>query len=273
MHHERMNRSDLLNTRQIIRRGLSLDIALLKTESLIVHEEIIPIRFNKLKKQIERDGFQLAPVLVDRNTLVVLDGMHRTAIMKELGTQFICVCLLDYFNPGIKVQRWCRLIPGPFTEEIAAELLGSIGFSLKPYEVVDRIDEVKGPFLRFRESVYRLVSDEDDVMKTFKKISNLELKLLKNRYDIRYCTEFEVDGYLNSGKYEAVLYPPKLKKQQVLDAATNNKIFPPKATRHTLPAMLVDVNAPLSLLSNNEISLKEANKRLAKILNIEDVKR
>ncbi len=264
-----MNRVELgnyRNKRQINHRGLFLDIALLETESLFVHEEIIPTRFNKLMKRIERDGFQSAPVLVDRDTLVVLDGMHRTAVMKELGAQFICVCLLDYFNPGIKIQRWCKVIPGPFTEEIAESLLESIGLCLEPIEDLDRLDEAKGLLLRFRESSYRLVSD-DDLVETFKKCYELELKLLENGYDVLYCTESEVNSYLDSGKYEAVIYPPKLRKQQVLDAAINGMVFPPKTTRHILPSRLADVNVPLSLLMNKEISLEEANMSLAKMIN------
>ena len=101
MYPKRMNNVELGNyryARQINHNGLFLNVALLETESLLVHEEIMPIRFNKLMKRIERDGFQSAPVLVDRNTLVVLDGTHRTAVMKELGTQFVCVCLLDYLR-------------------------------------------------------------------------------------------------------------------------------------------------------------------------------
>ena len=148
MRHKHMNSvklpSNYRNAYQINHRGLFLDLALLETDSLLVHEEIVPIRFSHLMRRIKRDGFQSAPVLVDRDTLVVLDGMHRTAVMKELGAQFICVCLLDYFSPSIKIQRWCRVISAPFTEEIAESLLGSMGFSLEPFEDLDRLDEVKG---------------------------------------------------------------------------------------------------------------------------------
>lgn len=264
--------SNIRNTRQINHRELFLDIMLLKTESLLVHEEIIPIRFNDLMKRIEHDGFQSTPVLVDRNTLAVLDGMHRTAVMKALGAQFICVCLLDYFNPSIKIQRWCRVILGSFTEETAESLLEPIGFSLEPFEDLDRLNDVKGVLLRFRETAYKLVSD-DDLVETFRKSYELELKLLEKGYDVRYCNESEANRYLESGRYETVLYPPKLEKQQVLDAVTSGKVFPPKATRHTIPARLVAVNVPLSLLKNKEISLEEANMSLVEMINIKEVKR
>lgn len=85
--------------------GLRLYIALIETERLLIHEETIPHRLERLRRRIERDGVQSAPILVDRHNLVVLDGMHRTAVLSDLGCRFTCVCLLDYFDPSINVQR------------------------------------------------------------------------------------------------------------------------------------------------------------------------
>ena len=59
----------------------------------------------------------------------------------------------------------------------------------------------------------------------------------------------------------------------MLDVVINGMVFPPKATRHIVPARLVAVNVPLSLLMNREISLEEANMSLAKMINIKKVKR
>lgn len=61
--------------------GLRLDIALAPTDRLHIHEETIPERVSSLGDRIMRDGVQSAPIIVDRGTYVVLDGMHRTAIM------------------------------------------------------------------------------------------------------------------------------------------------------------------------------------------------
>ena len=61
--------------------GLRLDIALAPTDRLHIHEETIPERIRSLGDRIMRDGVQSAPIIVDRGTYVVLDGMHGTAIM------------------------------------------------------------------------------------------------------------------------------------------------------------------------------------------------
>ena len=107
--------------------GLRLDIALIETERLLIHEETIPHRLEQLRRKVERDGVQSNPILVDQNNLVVLDGTHRTAVMSDLGCRFTCVCLLDYFDPSINVQRWCRVISGP----VPIEKVRGFNFSLR----------------------------------------------------------------------------------------------------------------------------------------------
>ena len=246
--------------------GLILDIALVETDKLLIHEEIIPYRLNKLKASIERDGVQSAPIIVDRSTHVVLDGMHRTAIMKELGCRFTCVCLIDYFDPTISIQRWCRVIPAPFSKMNAEKLLKELDLRLEPYDLVKSPDEDGGLLLIFKDSGYRIVSDSDDLVEVFKRSYQLERRLQEWGYVVKHCTESEAKEDLTSGSYEASLYLPKVAKKEVVKLATGKKILTPKATRHRLPARPVAVNVPLSLLRDKEISTEDANKRLAEML-------
>ncbi len=246
--------------------GLILDIALVETEKLLIHEEIIPFRLNKLKASIERDGVQSAPIIVDRSTHVVLDGMHRTAIMKELDCRFTCVCLLDYFDPTISIQRWCRIIPAPFSKMDAEKLLKELDLRLEPYDLVKSPDDDGGLLLIFKDTGYRIVSDSSDLLDVFKKSYQLERRLQEWGYVIQHCTESEAKEDLTSGSYEASLYLPKIDKKEVVELATEKKILTPKATRHKLPARPVAVNVPLTLLRDQNISIEDANKRLADIL-------
>lgn len=250
----------------ITHEGLRLDIALVETKNLYLHEETIPARLENLKRRIERDGIQSAPILVDRNTLVVLDGMHRTAVMTYLNCRFTCVCLLDYFDPSINVQRWCRVIPGPFSEKNAKEFLDSVDLTMEPFEIVESPDEDGGLLIVFRNTAYKLVSDSNDLIDLFKRSYQLELNLEEYGYEIKHCTESQAVDLMSSG-YEATLYIPKVEKQDVVDIATNNQVFTPKATRHRLPARPLSIDVPLSLLRNTEISLEEANAQLAEHLN------
>ena len=248
---------------RINHEGLLLDIALVETDKLLIHEEIIPYRLNKLKASIERDGVQSAPILVDRNTHVVLDGMHRTAIMKELGCRFTCVCFLDYFDPSISVQRWCRLIPAPFNEKNAETLLAELDLRLEPYELVESLEDDDSLLLLFKDNVYRIITDGDDLVEKIKKSYNLERRLQEWGYQVQHCTESEAKDHLTSGSFEATMYLPRVGKQNVLNVALENRVFSPKATRHRLPARPVAVNVPLSMLRDKESTVEEANRKLA----------
>jgi hypothetical protein len=246
--------------------GLRLDIALVETDNLLIHEEIIPYRLNKLKASIERDDVQSAPILVDRRTHVVLDGMHRTAIMKQLGCRFTCVCLLDYFDPSITIQRWCRMVPAPFNEKNAETLLKELNLKHEPFDLVESPEDDESLLLIFKDSGIKIITEDETLVEAFKKSYKLERRLKEWGYKIVHCTESEARENLTSGSFEATMYLPKVDKSQVLDVAQHKTVLTPKATRHRLPARPVAVNAPLSLLKDKNISVEEANRRLYDLL-------
>jgi len=114
------------------REGVRWDIALVDTDGLLLHEETIPEMLEALIRRIEGDGALRAPVIADRETLVVLDGMHRVKALKRLDCRFTCVCLVNYMDPEIRVERWCRTIHKPFDLNEAAEVAGELGLRLVP---------------------------------------------------------------------------------------------------------------------------------------------
>ena len=247
-------------------RGLRLDVALSPTDRLLIHEETIPERLGSLRRKIERDGVQSAPIIVDRDTYVVLDGMHRTAIMMSLGCVYTCVCLIDYMDPSISVKRWCRLIPAPFDAREAEEAASSVGLTMEPHESTGNPDEEPGTLLVFKEKVYRVASEGDDLMQAFKHGKELERLLGAQGHEVRHCTEAEARARVEQGMYAAALYLPRVEKRQVVEYATRGLVFTPKATRHRLPARPVQVNVPLSLLRDRGLSIEEANLRLGAML-------
>jgi hypothetical protein len=52
------------------------------------------------------DGMLKKPILVDKNTLTILDGHHRLNVLKKLGLRKIPVVLVDYYDPHIVVRKW-----------------------------------------------------------------------------------------------------------------------------------------------------------------------
>jgi hypothetical protein len=253
--------------------GLKLDIALILTDDLLIHEQTIDSRLENLKKRIEKDEVQSAPILVDRETSVVLDGMHRTAVLKQLDCRFTCICMLDYFDPRIKVKRWCRIIPKPFNHRQAKNLFNYLDLSMEPYELIVTPDEEESLILVFKENAYKITDELGDLLETFNKINQLEIKLNSWGYDVIHCTEAEAIEHVRGGEFDAAIYMPKISKEKVLKFAERKEVFTPKATRHQLPARPIQVNVPLCLLRDKNISVIDANYKLMKMLSKKKVSR
>ena len=246
--------------------GLKLDIALVESSKVLIHEDTIPDKLNNLQRRIERDGVQSAPIIVDSETLVVLDGMHRTKALKQLGARFICVCLVDYRDPNIKVNRWCRIIPKTLDESGVNDLLSSIDLTLEPYSLVEDPERSGELILAYKDSAFKMVSTGEDIVKLFKSAYELELLLNSKGYKVDHCTESDASTRLKEGLAKAAIYPPQVKKEDVVNLAVRGEIFTPKATRHSLPARPVEVNVPLSILQNPNMSITDANLYLRKLL-------
>jgi len=79
------------------------NITLIKINKLKSHEAIEPKRLSKLVKRIKRDGYLRNPIVVDRKSLVILDGHHRLYALKVLGCKKVPVYLIDYKSNNVRV--------------------------------------------------------------------------------------------------------------------------------------------------------------------------
>lgn len=245
--------------------GLELVIALMEIRKLLIHEETIPEALKALAERIKRDGVQSAPILVDRESLVVLDGMHRMAAMRMLGCRFICVCMFDYRHSSIEVHKWCRLVGGALSEKEAEEITNKLGFSLELVDGVD-IEKERDPIIVFKDKAYRLQGSSSDIEESLKMCHELERSLKELGYVIKHTTESEAMGKIEDGSFQAALCPPLISKEQIVELAQKHKVMIPKATRHRLPARPIQVNVPLGLLRDKNITVEKANQELGEML-------
>lgn len=74
-----------------------IDLKLLKP-----HEKTDQFLYKSLFKDIKRNQF-VKPIIVDLNSHVILDGHHRTQILKDLGYSVIPVFLVDYQHRMIEI--------------------------------------------------------------------------------------------------------------------------------------------------------------------------
>ena len=80
------------------------ELALIEVSKLRPHEETTEGRVRQIKKALEDTGILWFPILVDKESLTIIDGHHRTECFKRMGLRKIRARLVDYSNPGIKVE-------------------------------------------------------------------------------------------------------------------------------------------------------------------------
>ncbi len=247
--------------------GLKLDIALVETDRLLLHEETIPKMLEALTNRIREDCVLKAPVIVDRDTMVVLDGMHRVKALRILGCWFTCVCLVDYQSPEILVERWCRTVSKPFNAEDAAKIAEELDLGFSSHATSEVSASSNAVLMKFRGTIYEVTARAPDIMSAFDAVREFESKIRTSGFKIGYETDRDAENKLERGNIGAVICPPQIGKRQVIETAVMGCVFPFKVTRHIVPARPVGVNVPLSLLRNSSLGLEEANERLSALLN------
>lgn len=250
--------------------GIQLDIALVEIDELVLHEETISGRLDALMEAIERAGNLKSPVIVDRESLVVLDGMHRVKALRNLGCRFMCVCLVDYTSPGIKVDRWCRVVSSPIAIEDFISRFGDLGV------ITGAVGSPGGGaslLLMLEEGYYEMAAHGEGIVSAFETVTSIESWLRKKGHAIRYEIERDAAKMLERREVGFVLCPPSIEKHHVIEAVRSGRMFPPKATRHIVPARPFGVDVPLALLRDNVISVEEANRRLSKMLEVKSLRR
>ncbi|MBS7620262.1 ParB N-terminal domain-containing protein [Candidatus Bathyarchaeota archaeon] len=233
----------------------NFEITLIEIDRLVLHEEIVPEMLKTLISKIRKDQRQISPVIVDKETLVVLDGMHRVEALRKFGCRFVGVCLVDYMSESIRIERWCRTVSERFDPIFLSEKTG-----LRFLQVNIETPMENQLFLSLYDSKYLVQLSKEDIQLAFEAVRRLETCLKDMRKQINYEAERQALEKLETGSIFAIIYPPKIGKKQVLESAMNGRLFIPKATRHIFPARVIEASIPLTLLQNKDLSVQKANK-------------
>ena len=82
------------------------DVVLVETVSLRGHEEVIPDNLETRTSKLLSKGFY-KPIIVDRESMVILDGHHKWTAAKSLGLARVPVVMVDYLvDEGVLVDVW-----------------------------------------------------------------------------------------------------------------------------------------------------------------------
>jgi len=244
---------------------MDLELSLKELSMLHIHEEIIPERVEELVTRLDADGAFIHPIIVDKRSLVVLDGMHRVAAAEEMSLRLIPVCLVDYSNPLIRIGCWYRMFKGISDLANAGVVLSESGMKGEPRPYSEAVSLVES-----REAITAIFNrsgclaarcEAQDIRERYAVIREVENRFRVRGHRMGYATDKDAPTAIASGEYGAGLVTPTVTKREVLENALGGHLFSQKTTRHVIPARPMNVNVPLGWL-RGELTTEEANQRL-----------
>lgn len=225
--------------------SITLELAIAEISTLHIHEEIIPSFMEALKKNISEDGIFIHPIIVDKETRVVLDGMHRVAASKALDFHHIPVCFVDYYNPHILLRCWYRTFRDLEAEEIEETLRRlDIKYEYMDLDSAQRMvkDRKKEIAILTKARAYA-VDDHSDAEAIYAKVKRME-KIFSRNHIMGFASEREAKEKVLRGELSACIATPALSKDEVTVVAKAGRVYPQKTTRHVIPARPMGVRVP-----------------------------
>ena len=84
-----------------------MKVELVPIEILRPHEETIPKKVEELERMTHRWKAYVLPLVIDRNTGVILDGHHRHQVALRLNLQCLPCVLVDYLgDESVELDVW-----------------------------------------------------------------------------------------------------------------------------------------------------------------------
>ena len=214
------------------------------------HEEVIKKHVGELAEEMTREGVQKDPIIVDRESLTVLDGMHRLAAFELLGVENAVCCSVDYSTSAVTLGRWARVYIAP-DRESAAEALRDSGITRKAtyagaYEALDR--RADGLAVLTSAAAY-LPDRRIELGEAIAVIEDIDERSQAKGWKRLFVPEDEVDVHLQSAGSMVVLLR-RLGKDDVVAAARSGNLFPCKTSMHRIDPRPVAVNFPMAELNS-----------------------
>jgi len=196
------------------------------------HEEVDPSCFKELMKELIEDGFQRDPIIVDKESGVVLDGHHRRNILKTLGYSKIASYQVQYVKDDkIRVKTWYPIVVD--SKRRLMQTIEDHGIMLTP-----NTKNSSENLLVLKGRTVQLATGRREIMNALLGKIKLQYVSTKN-IALRLVEEARAAG--------TFIFEP-VTKEDVLKAGLSNDPFPPKTTRHIIPSRPKNWFIPLKKL-------------------------
>ncbi len=241
-----------------------LDLRIVSIDTLVLHEREEDGRREKLRERIASEGVLRNPIITaavgDRDQLLILDGVHRYLVLKDLKCRDALVQVVNYLDDNIQLYTWCRLIrklPSFFTR------IKTLDLRTREVEEKDTISalesgEVFG-YVRIANGQSTLIEGDD--LSLNEKTEKLQ-KILNSHDGLARVRCEEIDRYLKSGEAEGGFIIGAYTKRDVLELAGSKTKLPAGTTRHVIPGRVLNIDVSLDLLKAS-ITVEEKNEDLA----------
>ena len=236
---------------------ISFRITLIDLAGLKPHEEIIEQLVTELAKSIQEQNEVRDPLIVDKQSLVILDGMHRYNALKKLGCRRAPVCLVEYEDDRIGVGAWFRFFNAKDPDSLAAEALESLNRKYERKAISPPRTELVNAAIITNRSGFQFTGEIDRVSRSHLAV-RIEKYISGRGFQCEYAPE-------NSVTQSNIVVPvPIFSKTEIKETATTGRLLPHKVTRHIIPSRPLALDVPLDLLTNHTDG--EANEKLDQLL-------
>lgn len=212
-------------------------------ESIRRHEEIDPLRVERLVGRIEAEGIQVNPMIcciAPDGDLVVLDGATRTESLRSMGLNHAIVQLVQ--PEEVDLETWHHVVRGPGPDEVVEAVTADGSLILS--------DEAGAPGLHINGGGSRhIVGDGIS--------ANATLAALV----ASYIGKWRVSRVAHPGldpvawsfpDWSVVVEFPILSLDDVMKAAVSDDLLPAGITRFLVNERALRLNAPIDLLASDE---------------------
>ena len=229
----------------------SVELNILPLTQIIPHEKTNPILLEEVLNDLKKTGCQKDPILVDSNSGVILDGMHRREALRILGARFAICSLFDYGNSKIKLHRWLRCIqnPNPAILETIKNL-----FELQettPEVAIKKLESSDSDFaVVYRDKGYFDLQG-NGIYGTYEKLGSFDEFSNGQGISMKFIRDSDLRDYLIGTTM--VLLPKELRKADVLAIAKSGNILPYKSTRHVVQFRPLGLPFPIKPLREDDL--------------------
>ncbi|MDG6985208.1 MAG: hypothetical protein JRM73_00485 [Nitrososphaerota archaeon] len=228
--------------------GFSLGIRPLS--SLLPHEEVIPRHVQQVAAEMARDKIQRDPIIIERESAVVLDGMHRLAAFRELKIENAVCCSVEYSSTSVSLGRWARVYgmkEGDRVTDALAEVGGTKRANLA--EAFSALDRRDASFAVLTPDAAFLSDGKQGHEHIVSSVAALDRMAERRGWERGFVSEDEVDVPLQDPRKVVVLLR-RLTKEDVVSAARSGRLFPCKTSMHAIDPRPVAVDFPIAELND-----------------------